>query len=153
VLDQIARDCWLRPTVPEDMPMLAARLLAGGHDAPALRRAAALGAQEDPRDIRDAFRAALEELGGWVPDLLTAQLRACASAARDLLAGRIPIEECARRIRDACPFDDVLHQALPADLDELALLSWLRPGGEYDANGGDEGLLSAARAVAAADAR
>jgi hypothetical protein len=152
VLDQIADDYWLRPIPPEDMPALAARLLAGGHDTPALRQAAALTASADPRDIRDAFRAALAELGSWVPDYLTAQLRASSRAAGDLLAGRASIEECARRIREVCEFDEVISRALPADLDELALLSWLLPGAEYDAGGGDDRLLRAARAVAVRNA-
>jgi hypothetical protein len=39
-LDQIAVRFWLDPIVPEDMPLLAARMLAEGHDSAALRRAA-----------------------------------------------------------------------------------------------------------------
>jgi hypothetical protein len=149
VLDQIATDYWLRPLPPEDMPALAARLLADGHDTPAVRDAAAMTARDDPRDVRDAFRAALEDLGRWVPDFPTAQLHACSRAARELLAGRASIEQCARRIRAVCDFDEVIYRALPADLDELVLMSWLLPGAEYDATGGDDRLLRAARAVAA----
>jgi hypothetical protein len=40
--DQVAVGYWLDPIPPEDMPVLAARMLAEGHDTPALRRAAGL---------------------------------------------------------------------------------------------------------------
>jgi hypothetical protein len=36
--DEVALGYWLDPILPEDMPMLAARMLAAGHDTPALRR-------------------------------------------------------------------------------------------------------------------
>jgi len=47
--------------------MLAAQMLAEGHDAPALRRAAGYSRRDDPRDIRQEFGQALEELGAWLP--------------------------------------------------------------------------------------
>jgi len=43
---------WLDPIPPEQMPVLAARMPAEGHDAPALRRAAGCSRRGDPRDIR-----------------------------------------------------------------------------------------------------
>jgi hypothetical protein len=81
-----------------------------------------------------------------------AQVHAGVLAARDLLAGHISIKECASRIRAACEFDEVIYNALPADLDELAAMSWAIQGDEYDRNGGDERLIRAARVIAVRDA-
>jgi hypothetical protein len=147
-LHQIGVDYWHRRIPPEDMPMLAARLLAEGHDSPALREAAGLSARNDPRDIRSAFCAALGELGAWLPDMAAAQVRVGVAAARDLVAGRISIEECARRVCNVWEFDDAIHHALPNDIDELVAMCWVFPGDDYDANGGNDRLLSAARTVA-----
>jgi hypothetical protein len=147
-LDQIGVDYWLRPIPPEDMPMLAASLLADGHDSPALRQTAGFPATDDPRDIRSAFCAALGELGAWLPDMAAAQIRVGVAAAKDLVAGRVSIQECARRVCDVWEFDDVIYHALPDDIDELVAMCWVFPGDEYDANGGDDRLLSAARTVA-----
>jgi hypothetical protein len=52
---------WLGPIRPGDMPMLAAQMLAEGHDTPALRRAPG-PARDDPRDVREEFQLAL---GSW----------------------------------------------------------------------------------------
>ena len=49
---------------PEGMPVLAAQMLAEGHDA---RRSAGHSRRDDPRDIRQEFGQALEELGAWLP--------------------------------------------------------------------------------------
>jgi hypothetical protein len=59
---------WLDPIPPEEMPMLAARMLAEGHDTPALRWAAGCSRRDGPRDIREEFGQALDELGAWRPD-------------------------------------------------------------------------------------
>jgi hypothetical protein len=45
-------------------------------------------------------------------------------------------------------FDDVLYPALPADLEELVVMSWLQGGEEYEPNGRDQRLLAVARALA-----
>lgn len=58
---------WLDPVPPEEMPVLAARMLAGGHDTPALRRAAGGSRRDDPRDIRQELGQALGEQGAWPP--------------------------------------------------------------------------------------
>ncbi len=123
--------------------MLAARLLVDGHDNPALRQATSITAKDDPRDIREA----LNELCVWIPDRSTAQLHLGVQAARDLVVGRISIEECGRRVRDIWEFDDLIYRTLPADLDELVSMCWVF-GEEYDRNGGDHRLLAAAQAVA-----
>jgi len=50
---------WLDPIPPEEMPMLAAQMLAEGHDAPALRRALGTWDFDDviypglPGDLKD----------------------------------------------------------------------------------------------------
>ncbi|MFF0478849.1 hypothetical protein [Streptomyces sp. NPDC004284] len=53
---------------PEDLPMTAAQALARGMDTPALCELAGLPRHADPRDIRDTFEQALEELGIVLPD-------------------------------------------------------------------------------------
>jgi hypothetical protein len=146
--DQVAIDYWLGPIRPEDMPMIAARLLAVGHDTPALRLAAGFGVRDDPRDIRAAFQQALTELGVWLPDPHAAQALAGAQVASDLLAGRLPVEDAVRRLREIWDFDDVIYRVLPADLEDLVLMSWLHGGQEYELNGGDQRLLAAARGAA-----
>jgi hypothetical protein len=70
------------------------------------------------------------------------------SLARGLVAGRLRIAECADRVRQIWDFDDVLYPALPADLEELVVMSWLQGGEEYEPNGRDQRLLAAARALA-----
>lgn len=59
---QVTIDCWLRPMPAEEMPMLAARMLAENHDTPALRLTAGLAADDGPRIIRCAFQQALAEM-------------------------------------------------------------------------------------------
>jgi len=146
--DQVAVRFWLDPIPPEDMPALAALLLAGGHDTPALRRAAGLARDDDPRDIREEFGRALAELGAWLPDRSAAELAAAISLARQFLSGALPMAECAARVRDIWEFDYIIYPVLPGDLEELVLMCWLLGGDEYEANGGDERLLAAARALA-----
>jgi hypothetical protein len=45
---------WPRPVAPGNMPVIAARLLAGGYDGPAPQLAAGLAARGDPRSIGSA---------------------------------------------------------------------------------------------------
>jgi hypothetical protein len=103
---------------------------------------------DDPRDIREEFQRALAELGAWIADRDAAALVAGISLARDLLSGGLPIAECARRACGIWEFDEVIYPVLPGDLEELVLMCWLYGGQEYDANGGDDRLLAAARALA-----
>jgi hypothetical protein len=103
---------------------------------------------DDPRHIRGAFQQALVELGAWIPDRAAAEAIAGRSLARGLVAGRLRIAECADRVRQIWDFDDVLYPALPADLEELVVMSWLQGGEEYEPNGRDQRLLAAARALA-----
>jgi len=89
---------WLDPVPPEEMPMLAARMLAEGHDTPALRRAAGCSRRDDPRDMRQAFGPAPEELGVWLPDRGAAGLAAGTSLARALASGALTIAGCSSRV-------------------------------------------------------
>lgn len=66
--------------------MVAAQLLAEGHDSPALRQAAGYSRSDDPRDIREEFGHALEELGAWLPSRDAAELAAGSCPARALAA-------------------------------------------------------------------
>jgi hypothetical protein len=58
---------WLKPIAPENMPVIAAQLLASGCDSPAVRVAAGLAAHGDPRSIGSASLGALVGAGGWIP--------------------------------------------------------------------------------------
>jgi len=140
---------WLDPIPPEEMPMLAARMLAEGHDTPALRRAAGLGRRDDPRDIRQEFGQALDELGAWLPDRAAAGLAAGISLARALLSSALTIAGCSRRARDIWDLDHVIYPGLPDDLKDLVLMCHLIGTEHYAPSGGDERLLAAARALAA----
>lgn len=129
--------------------MLAARMLAEGHDTPALRRAAGYSRRDDPRDVRQEFGQALEELGAWLPDRGAAELAADICLARVLLSGALTVAGCSHRALGIWDFDDVIYAGLPGDLKDLVLMCHL-PGTEhYAPNGGDERLLAAARALAA----
>jgi hypothetical protein len=140
---------WLDPIPPEEMPMLAAQMLAEGHDAPALRRAAGYSRRDDPRDIRQEFGQALEELGAWLPDCGAAELAAGMCLAHALLSGALTVVECSRRALGTWDFDDVIYPGLPGDLKDLVLMCHLLGTEHYAPNGGDERLLAAARALAA----
>jgi hypothetical protein len=139
---------WLDPIPPEEMPMLAARMLAEGHDTPALRRAAGCSRRDDPRDIRQEFGQALDELGARLPDRGAAELAAGTSLARALLSGALTIAECSSRALEIWDFDDIIYPGLPGDLKDLALMCHLLGSEHYAPSGGDERLLAAARALA-----
>lgn len=129
--------------------MLAARMLAEGHDTPALRRAAGYSRRDDPRDIREEFAQALDELGAWLADRGAAELAAGISLARALLSGALTIAGCSRRVLGTWDLDDVIYPGLPDDLKDLVLMCFLRGTEHYAPSGGDERLLAAARALAA----
>ena len=128
--------------------MLAARMLAEGHDAPALRRAAGCSRHDDPRDIRQEFGQALEELGACLPDRGAAELAAGICLARALLSGALTIAECSRRALGTWDFDAVIYPGLPVELKDLVLMCHLLGTEHYAPSGGDERLLAAARALA-----
>jgi hypothetical protein len=50
----VARDYWLKPIYPEQIPYVAAELLASGYDSPSLREAAGVSAA-DSREARMLF--------------------------------------------------------------------------------------------------
>jgi hypothetical protein len=143
---------WLKPIAPEDMPMIAAHLLADGYDTPSLREAAGFGANDDPRDIRDAFRQALAELGVWLPDRTTAYAQLSRGLAAAVISGEISVDECARRLCASVELDEVIYHALPATAETFARMCWLHGSELYDDNGGEQQLLAAAAALAASQA-
>jgi hypothetical protein len=130
------------------MPMLAAQLLADGHDSPALRQAAALASGDHPATIRRTLEQALADLGAWVPDRAAAEQSAARSLARALLDGSLSATDSARQVRRVREFDDVIYPVLPPDVEEFVLMCWLHGSEEYERNGGDDRLQSAARALA-----
>jgi hypothetical protein len=131
------------------MPGLAARMLAQGHDTPALRRAAGRAGDDDPGDVREEFGHALAELGVRIPGRTAAELADGIFLTRALLSGGLSIAECSGRVCGIWDSGDVIYPGLRGDLEELVLMCWLHGGEEYGVNGGDERLLAAARALAA----
>ncbi|MFD8210689.1 hypothetical protein ACFV2S_30345 [Streptomyces sp. NPDC059695] len=80
---------------PEDLPMTAAQALARGIDTPALCELAGLPRHADPRDIRDTFELALEELGIVLPDQHLARRYALHRLATRFTAGEVDLAELA----------------------------------------------------------
>lgn len=65
------------------------------------------------------------------------------------LSGALTIAECSRQALGIWDFDDVIYPGLPGDLKVLALMCHLLGTEHYAPNGGDERLLTAARALTA----
>ncbi|MFF7444432.1 hypothetical protein [Streptomyces sp. NPDC008122] len=89
---------WLYQVVqvcPEDLPMAAAQALAIGMDTPALCELAGLPRHADPRDIRDTFEQALQELGIKLPDHRLARRYALRRLAARFIAGEVDPAELA----------------------------------------------------------
>ncbi|MFJ3883448.1 hypothetical protein ACIPW5_39115 [Streptomyces sp. NPDC090077] len=80
---------------PEDLPMTAALALAVGMDTPALCELAGLSRHADPRDIRDTFEQALEELGMILPSRHLARRFALRRLAARFTAGEVDLAELA----------------------------------------------------------
>ncbi|MFI6468569.1 hypothetical protein [Streptomyces sp. NPDC050538] len=76
---------------PEDLPMTAAQALAAGMDTPILRELAGVPRHADPRDIRDTFEQALEELGIDLPDHHLARRYALRRLATRFAAGEVDL--------------------------------------------------------------
>jgi hypothetical protein len=82
----------------EDLPMLAAHLLAAGHDSPSLRDLASRSRREHPATIRRLFGHAMEELGVLIPDDETAERCLLHHMATQLSVGAMSPAEVAGRI-------------------------------------------------------
>ncbi|MFE1411212.1 hypothetical protein ACFW6F_10455 [Streptomyces sp. NPDC058746] len=78
---------------PEDLPMTAAQALAVGMDTPALCELAGLPRHADPRDIRDTFERALEEMGIILPDHHLSRRYALRRLAMRCAAGEADLAE------------------------------------------------------------
>jgi hypothetical protein len=73
-LDLVTARLMVGELSPEELPAIAAQALADGLDSPALREAAGVSAL-DPREARDAFIRAMNELGVTIPDQTAAMWR------------------------------------------------------------------------------
>lgn len=82
----------------EDLPMLAAHLLAAGHDSPSLRDLAGRSRREHPAEIRWLFGHTMEELGIRIPDYETAERCLLHHMATQLSASAISPKEAATRV-------------------------------------------------------
>ncbi|MDH6229158.1 MULTISPECIES: hypothetical protein [Streptomyces] len=82
----------------EDLPMVAAHLLAAGHDSPSLRDLAGRSRHEHPAEIRQLFGHTMEELGIQIPDYETAERCLLHHMATQLSAGAMSLKETTARV-------------------------------------------------------
>jgi hypothetical protein len=100
-MDQTAAIAWKYAAsliCEEDLPMVAANLLAAGHDSPSLRDLAGRSRREHPAEIRRLFGHTMEELGIQIPDYETAQRCFLHHLATELSAGAVSPKEAAARV-------------------------------------------------------
>lgn len=97
VLETVAARLVVELQVSEDLPGIATELLVAGVDSPALRIAAGVLPSE-PRNARDAFLAALNELGVTLPDRQSAFLQLARAKAREICDGKCSPYEGSRWI-------------------------------------------------------
>jgi hypothetical protein len=82
----------------EDLPMVAAHLLAAGHDSPSLRDLAGRSRHEHPAETHQLFGHAMEELGFQIPDHETAERCLLHHMAAQLSADAMSPAEAAARV-------------------------------------------------------
>ena len=82
----------------EDLPALAAEALAREVDSPALRELAGLGRKSDTAEILGLLRVASVELGIRTPGDQEAVRWWLRKLARDLVAGRVTVEQLTDKI-------------------------------------------------------
>jgi hypothetical protein len=102
---------------------------------------------DDPRDLRDTFVRALQELGVWLPDRGAAEDDLGRELAGDLLSMRISLEDTARHVCQVWELDEAIHHGLSPKLEAFVRMAWLYGGPFYQSNGGDGRLLEAAQAM------
>jgi hypothetical protein len=83
---------------PEELPMIAAEAIVRGVDSPSLRQLAGLGRRDDTRDIRDLYRAAMDELGIDIPDADALRWEYVHFWAQRMLDGSLSPYEAASKI-------------------------------------------------------
>jgi hypothetical protein len=143
----VARDYWLKPIYPEQMPYVAAELLASGYDTPSLREAAGVSAS-DAAEARRLFIDALHELGAWV-DQEQAELYQAALVARSFTRDEISIDSLVSALMRLWDLDEVMYGGVPEPAQRLANLAWHREGSRlYQEEGGDEALRREAKFIA-----
>jgi hypothetical protein len=116
---------WLDPLTPEDMPVIAAEWLATGRDGPAVTHAACCRPNDDPREVRDAFVAALDELGVSFASHEDAEIGLLKWAARTIEDDEASLLVVRRRVCRAIDFDVVTYEALPDPYLRLLTVCWL----------------------------
>lgn len=78
--------------------MAAAEAIARGVDSPSLRELAGLGRRDDVRDIRELYRAAMQELGIDLPGAAAVRWEYVLFWAQRMLDGTLSPYEAAARI-------------------------------------------------------
>ncbi|MFF1263892.1 hypothetical protein ACFVZT_44730 [Streptomyces sp. NPDC058321] len=132
---------------PEDLPMTAAQALAMGMNTPALCELAGLPRHADPRDIRDTFEQALEELRIALPDHHLARRYALSRLATRFTAGEAALAELASDEWSEMEVETTEEQAFVALLPPCACCTEYTLG--LDEASWEAQLQIAARALAA----
>jgi hypothetical protein len=83
---------------PEDLPMVAAGLLAAGYDSPSLRDLAGRSRRADTEEVDQLLRNAMEEFGVVFPGDETAERCLLHHLASELSAGAVSAREVAARV-------------------------------------------------------
>jgi hypothetical protein len=100
-MDQPATVAWqyvVRLIFPEDLPMVAAHLLAAGYDSPSLGDLAGLSRRAETAEIDELFDGAMDELGVPIPDDETAERCLLHHMATRLCTGAVSPRDAAARI-------------------------------------------------------
>jgi hypothetical protein len=144
-----ARDYWLVPLTPEVMPGVATRLLSAGHESHALRIVAGTTPFTDPREVRQTFARALQEMAVWFPNRASAEEDLARELATALVNGQATPEQTSRRLRESIEVHGVFHPDPQhgAAWEEFTFVAWMREADEYERIGGDARLFAAARAL------
>ncbi|KQW04175.1 hypothetical protein ASD08_42565 [Streptomyces sp. Root369] len=100
--------------------MTAAQALAMGLDTPSLCELAGLSRHADPRDIRDTFKQALEELGIILPDRHAARRYALRRLAMRFTAEEVDLAELASDEWSEMEIETAEEQAFVALLPQCA---------------------------------
>jgi hypothetical protein len=100
-MEQLAAVAWkyvAGVVFPEDLPMVAAHLLAAGYDSPSLCDLAGRTRREDTAEIDQLFLSTMGELGIRVPDGETAERCLLHHMATQVCAGAVSPREAAARV-------------------------------------------------------
>jgi hypothetical protein len=147
-LEEEAELYWLGHRRGEEFIEAATQLLVAGYDSEALRRTAGMTAADDPRDVRDMFRTALDELGDSLRDRDEALTRWAARLARRVLHDEIRPEDLRAAFDDIdLSFTEIGRSEWPDGVYPFLFLAFLWAHRSIEDHGGVEALRAAAIAL------